>query len=237
MIVKTQAIIISSLKYGDTSRILKCYTREEGIQSLIAKGVYARRNRTNPMLSPLNMVELIYDNKGKSTLKIMKECRMQVHYVSIDNNQYKTAIALFLSEILNMVLREEEANPDLYDFVSSSLSFFDRKEEAYSDFHLWFLLQLSRYLGFYPQIKPGAAYFDLINGVSAREIPTGVYAETERMKLLEILSELNFFEQVTNRFNQSQRKMLLELLLKYYEIHLYDFRWPKSLEVLNVVFE
>jgi DNA repair protein RecO (recombination protein O) len=55
--------------------------------------------------------------------------------------------------------------------------------------------------------------------------------------LLEILSELNFFEQVTNRFNQSQRKMLLELLLKYYEIHLYDFRWPKSLEVLNVVFE
>lgn len=237
MIVKTRTIVISSIKYGDSSRILKCYTRSSGIRSFIAKGVYSKRNKTNPMFSPLNQLELIFDDKSKSALKHLRDCRMAVHYVSLTVNSQKTAIALFLSEVLNSVLKEEDSNPDLFDFICSSIEFFDQKENAYSDFHLWFLLNLSRFLGFYPNIEKSAVYFDLLNGISSAELPSGVYIEGENLKLFEKLISIDFFEQQSNAFNRSERKQLLETLLKYYEIQLSDFRWPKSVEVLNMVFE
>lgn len=237
MIVKTQAVIISAIKYGESSRILKIYTRCCGIRPFIAKGVYSKKNKTNPLFSPMNILEIIFDNKNKSQLLTLKESRLSKHYISIGNNQQKNAIILFLSEILNDVLNEEEANTDLFDFITTSIEFFDHKETASSDFHLWFLFQLTRYLGFYPQIDEGAVYFDLTNGVSSVDLPSGVYTDAENLELLKKLSRLNFFEQSSNLFNQSQRKSLLDILLRYYEIHLFDFRWPKSLEVLNVVFE
>lgn len=189
------------------------------------------------MFSPLNQLELIFDDKSNSSLKQLRDCRMAVHYVSLTGNSQKTAIALFLSEVLNSVLKEEDSNPDLFDFICSSIEFFDRKENAYSDFHLWFLLNLSRYLGFFPNFEKSAVYFDLLNGISSAELPSGVYIEGENLKLFEKLISIDFFEQQSNAFNRSERKQLLETLLKYYEIQLSDFRWPKSVEVLNMVFE
>lgn len=237
MIVKTQAIVVSSLKYGDSSRIIKCYTLSNGIKSFIAKGIYSKKNKTNPMFTPLNQLEIIFDDKNTAQLLTIRDCRLNLHYISIGHNQIKNAIVLFLSEILNLVLKEEDSNSELFDFISSSFVFFDRKETAYADFHLWFLLNLSHYLGFYPHFEKEMVYFDFSNGISSNEPPKEIYIEGDNLKLFEKLSEINFYEHPSNQFNQSQRKLLLDLLLKYYEIHLFNFRWPKSLEVLNTVFE
>lgn len=236
MIVKHEAIVISSIKYGDNARIVKCYTKESGIKSFIVKGVYSKKNKTNPMFVQLNKLELIFDDKTKSELFPLNNCRQLNHYLSLNTNQHKTAIVIFIAEILNSVLKEEEANPAMYDFISQSVNFFDEKQTAYADFHLWFLLNLSSYLGFYPNLEPDTSYFDLTNGVSSNELPSGVYTDGEKLELLKELYKPNFFEQQQNRYTREQRNSLLELLLRYYELHHSNFKWPKSLEVLNMVF-
>lgn len=237
MIVKTEAIVISSIKYGDTSRILKCYTRSSGIKSFIAKGVYSKRNKTNPMFLQLNQLEMIYEDRISHKLINLNNCRQLHHFLSIQGNREKTAITLFLSEILNMVLKEEEHNPQLFDFISSSFQLFDSKGSAYSDFHLWFLLNLTTYLGFYPNLKQDSGYFDLLNGVSTIELPSGIYITGEKLKLFNQLRQLCFSNQTENCFNQNQRKELIDLILRYYELHHPDFKWPKSLEVLQTIFD
>lgn len=236
MIVKNEAIVISSIKYGDNARIVKCYTKESGIKSFIVKGVYAKKNKTNPMFVQLNHLELIFNDRSKTELCLLSSCRQLNHYQSLNVHQHKTAIALFIAEILNSVLKEEEANTGLYDFICRSVDFFDQKEKAFSDFHLWFLMNLSAYLGFYPNLKEDSNYFDLTNGVSSAELPSGVYIDDEKLNLFKRLYCLNFFDQTENQFNREQRNILLDLLLRYYELHHTAFRWPRSLEVLNVVF-
>jgi len=237
MISQTPAIVISSLKYGDSSKILKCYTKAAGIKSFIAKGVYSKRNKTNPLFSPLNQIELIYDDKNTQNLDYFRSAGQSVFYRTLHLFPEKTAITLFLAEILNSVLHEEESNSHLFEFISSSLKKFDEKEFAYADFHLWFLIHLTKYLGFYPNLKPQFLYFDLTNGVSSEIQPSEIFISGNELNYFEKLISFDFFAQKENQFNQIQRKSLLEIILKYYGLHISDFRQPKSLNVLSVIFE
>lgn len=236
MIIQTPAIVISSIKYGDTSKIVKCYTKSSGIQSFIAKGVYSKKNKINPLISPLNQIELLLDDKNTKNIQYFKNAGQSVHYTSIHLLPQKTAIALFLSEILNSALQEEEANSGLFDFISSSFENFDKKETSYADFHLWFLINLTKYLGFYPNISSKSLFFDLMNGISTDSSPAESYISGEELTDLKTLISLQF-DQSQNQFNQTQRKSLLNILMDYYRLHISDFRQPKSLNVLAVVFE
>ncbi len=237
MIVKTRGIVLSSLKYGDSGKIIKVYTESSGLKSFIAKSVYSGKNKKNALFIPLNQIEIIFDDRNAHQLFYFKEISQIHHYISIYQSPAKTTIALFLTEILNSVLKEEEANPALFHFLKNSLIGFDQKETSYADFHLWFLINLTKYLGFYPNLKSGAKYFDLTNGVSSEEIPSEFYISESELQSFEKLVFLEFFQQNENNFNQLQRKSLLTTIIRYFELHISDFRHPKSLDVLNQVFE
>lgn len=235
--VKTPAIVLSSLKYGDSAKIIKLYTETSGLKSFISNSVYTKHNRKNAVFISLNQIEIIFEEKNHQNLLYFKEASHAFHYQSLYQNPTKTTIALFLTEILNSVLNEEESNPGLFQFIKNSLIEFDKKQAAFADFHLWFLINLTRYLGFYPNLENDAHYFDLTNGISTQEIPAGFYITGADLENFENLISLDFLNQTQTVFNQSQRNLLLSTLVRYYELHLADFRKPKSLDVLNSVFE
>lgn len=235
--IKTPAIVLSSLKYGDSAKIIKLYTETSGLKSFISNSVYTKHNRKNALFTSLNQIEIIFEDKNNQNLLYFKEVSHAFHYESLYQSPTKTTIALFLSEILNSVLNEEESNRPLFQFIKNSLIEFDKKQTAFADFHLWFLTNLTRYLGFYPNLENDAHYFDLTNGVSSQEIPSGFYITGTDLQNFEKLISLNFFNQSQTAFSQQQRNLLLSTLVRYYELHLADFRQPKSLEILNQIFD
>ncbi len=237
MLIKTSAIVLSSLKYGDSGKIVKLYTKSSGVQSFIIKSVYAKNNRKNSLLIPLNLLEVVFDDKSTPSLRHFKEINQNHHYQSLYHHPAKTSIVLFLAEILNTVLKEEESNTRLFQFIQNSFKELDHKQNAFADFHVWFLTNLTQFLGFYPHLENSSLYFDLTNGISTNEVPNGIFiSESDLLNFEKVLS-LEFFNQTDNQFNQNQRKSILSTLMKYYELHISDFRHPKSLDVLSVVFE
>lgn len=237
MQVQTSAIVISSLKYGDSGLIVKCYTQNSGIESFILKNAFSGRNKKSSVFLILNQIKLNYDQKKNSNLNYLKEADAETYYQSIYSNPIKTTITLFLGEILNSVLQEEETNIALYKFLSNSLNEFDSNKTNYADFHLWFLMNLTRFLGFFPNYSENYDFFDLTNGISTHDLSSGFVIEKEELILFKKLIDLNFNSAEISKFNQIQRKILLEILIRYYELHISDFRRPKSLEVLYSVFE
>ncbi len=237
MLVKTPAIVLSSIKYGDSGKIVKFFTQNHGLISCISKSIYVKKNRTNSLLFSFNFVELVYDEKPNQSLFFLKEINASKHFSSIHLQPEKTTIILFLTEILNSVLKEEEPHYALFEFLENSIFEFDQKKSGFSDFHLWFLMNLTKFLGFYPHFKKGFSFFDLDNGVSSNETPTGIYISDSDLLNFEKLISLDFQNQTQSQFNQIQRKSILSTLLKYFELHISDFRQPKSLEVLNQVFQ
>ena len=143
---------------------------------------------------------------------------------------------MFLAEILSAVLREEEQNEGLFNYIETALQYLDT-EEHYSNFHLLFLLKLTRYLGFQPeQLHINYPYFNLESGIF-EETPSSMYTMSgQNLTLLKQLLGINFDALPSIKINAKQRQEFLNMLLYYFELHLDGFKKPKSLQVLNDVF-
>lgn len=237
-IVETKGIILSSLKYGDTSLIIRCYTQNVGLKSFIAKGVFTKKKRNTSLYFPLAEIDLSFQSKSnEQQLVFLKSAQTAHYYETLHFHPIKSAIVFFLAEILNLVLKEESDNPELYFYIEHSLKEFDQKKDDFADFHLIFLMQLTHFLGFYPNLEnEESSLFDLENGFFTNSNSSINMLKADETALFKKLLEINFTEVSKNTFNQMQRALLLDILVKYYQIHTNNFKKPKSLQVLHELF-
>lgn len=238
MLSKTNSIVLSKLKYRDNDLIVKCYTQQRGVVSYLLRGVLkSKKGQTKTVyFQALSQLQIEEDYKPNQSLHFIKEVKFNYIYNSLHTNIFKGAIVLFLSEILSNVLKEEEKNEDLFNFIAASLQYLDT-EDQFSNFHLLFLLKLTRYLGFQPEnLNEEYPYFNLQSGIF-ETTNQGMYSVSgENLTLLKRLLGINFDALETIKINGKQRQGFLNILLKYFELHLGSFKKPKSLQVLTEVF-
>ena len=149
MLVTTEALFLSKTNYSETSLIVRCYTMTNGIKSYLIKGAKqeSARNKKSALFQPLHQLEITADHKNKSGLSIPKSIKISKPYQTIPYSIDKIAVVLFLSEVLSSALREEEENASLFHYLTSSLSWFDIQDDV-ANFHIFFLLSLTKHLGF-----------------------------------------------------------------------------------------
>lgn len=236
MLVKTKAIVISSLKYQEKSLIVKCFTLSDGIKSYFVPNAFSgkRNQQKNAFFQPLTILGIEAYHKNKGTLERFKEVRIEVPFQTIPQDIYKTTITLFLSDVLHHALKEDGKNETLFTFLETALTWLDTHQEI-SNFHLITLLQLTRYLGFYPQTNSERPFFEMTEGVFVPFKSLTCLSE-EETNWFKKLVELKFSDE-QKLFSGKQRKMLLKILLDYYTLNIEGFQKPKSLEVLKEVFE
>lgn len=238
MQVTTKAIVFSALKYGDTSLIVKAYTASDGIKSYLLRGVLASKKGKlkSAYFQPLTQLEIVANHKNKGTLETLKEAKVFYHYQTLYADMAKNAMTLFLAELLGNSIREEERNEDMFDFLEASLQWLDMNKDV-ANFHLYFMLSLTRFLGFYPDVyqidKP---YFDLLEGEFVATESLNPILRGENIYHFKTLLGTNFDAMHTVKMKKSSRQELLKSLIMYFELHLQGFRKPKSLAVLNEVF-
>lgn len=236
--IKTKAIVISSLKYQETSLIVKCYTQETGMQSYLLKGIL--KNNKNGLKSayfqPLMQLDMIASCRKKGALEYIKEVKINYHYQRMYVDMVKNAVAFFLSEISYAILTEEYKDEQLFTFFEKYLQWYDNSALS-ANFHLKFLIDLTQFLGFFPDMLSSRNhYFDVEEGIFVQE-QNGHYlldkVNTEIFKAF-IFRELNEID--TIYLHREQRNKLLEAILKYYQWHLPNFHIPKSWEILRTIF-
>jgi len=236
MIVKTKAIVLKAIKFKDTSLIIKCYT-EQGIKSYILKGVLAAKKgkiRT-AYFQPLNLLEIVGNHNNKGSLNTIREVRLSYAYTAISKDIVKQSLVLFLSEVLNFALQEEEKNQPLFDFLFNSFQHLDIQKNV-GNFHLLFLINLSKYLGFYPyKQNSNRFFFNLQEGVFQDKVsPTSITGS--KLNLFKSLLGTDFDAMQKLKLNKEERQDLLDILISYFELHLSGFRKLNSISVLQTVF-
>ena len=126
---------------------------------------------------------------------------------------------MFLNEMLNKSVREQSHAQELFDFLFSALVTLDRQETGYENSHLIFLLKLSRFLGFEPQL--------------IEEVLQGRLADAKEEYLLAQLLKADFDDLLT--MTATHRRNLLDLLLRFYATHIDNLGEIKSVQVLREV--
>lgn len=237
MLVKTKAIVISAIKYGEADLIAKLYTESDGLKSYLLRGVLKSRKgklRT-AMFQPATQLEIEANHKNKGNLENIRDAKVLHPYVSLHTDFSKTGIVMFLSELLKGAIQEEEANPALFAYLEHAFLWLDHHDKV-ANFHLLFMLKLTRFLGFYPdENHEELSYFNLETGMF-QAYEEHYCIEGQPLLLLKDLLETSFETLAALKLNKERRTSFLETLLLYYDLHLQGFRRPRSLEVLSSLF-
>jgi DNA repair protein RecO (recombination protein O) len=239
MLEKTSGILLHTTNYSDSSLIVKAYTSRFGLQSYMISGVRGKRSKNKASIfQPMTIVELVASGSDKNKLKRITEISVQHPYSSIPYDIIKSTIALFLNEVLFRSLKEEEQDEALYEYLRNALLILDLRAESSANFHVYLMLQLTRFLGFYPQGNYSAAqpYFDLREGSFVASKPAHALSlDQEDSAILDSVLRSGFGELHLLSLDRSQRKKLLRNLILFYRLHIPSFGEMRSPEVLEEV--
>jgi len=233
MLIKTRAIALHSVKYAESSIIAWLYTEKFGRQSYIINSVRTKKpSFPASFFLPLTLLEIdMYYKPGRDIQRI-KEMVCLLHFHSIPFHVVKSTIALFISEVLFKTLKEEEANPALFDFFMNAIQLLDIKDEGIQNFHLAFLLQYMKFLGIYP-FQPE------LSGVKDYQPvfilpPDAKDSEKEGFEQL-VHSSLAQLEII--RISNKTRSFLLDRIMEFYMYHLDQIAGIRSIKILKEVFQ
>ena len=222
MLTKTQAIVLHSLKYGETRLIVDMFTRSQGRQSFIVSIPKSVKGKIKKQLfQPLTLLEIESDLRPKLQLQKLSDVRLASPFSSIPFDPNKLSISLFIAEFLYYALRSEQHNEPLFDYIVNSIQWLDAQTDRFANFHLVFLMRLSRFLGFYPNLEP--VHRDFLHPQEAEKI--------------QLMMRMDFPTMHLFRMSHQERNRLLEVSLIYYRLHIPDFPELKSVSVLQELYQ
>jgi DNA repair protein RecO (recombination protein O) len=239
MIVATKAIVFSAIKYSEADLIVTCFTEKEGIKSYLLRRILKSKSGKlkASQFQLLTQLDLVAYHKNKGSLESIREAKVIYPYQTLHTNVVKTGMIMFLAEMLKNCIKEEEPNQGLFEYLENVLYWLDCHEEI-ANFHILFLLKLSAHLGFQPDnSKLDAEYFNLIDGCFQQN-ETGIYCEKGQVvEDFKRFFGINFDAISAIKISKTSRLDVLNLLLNYYQLHLQDYKKPRSLLVLNQLFQ
>ena len=219
MVEKTRGIVLHTLRYADQKVIVTMFTEQHGAVSFMVRMPGSRRSvMQNVLLSPLSILEVDMDYQESAHLQRLLDVRVYEPYSSLPYHPMKQTIALFLGEFLYYALREEQTNTALYAYLMNSLLWLDNRHERYANFPVTFLIRLSRFLGFWPDIE------------EARKV---ILKEEE--PFVPFVLRMDFPTMHLFRFSREQRARLMQVLNDYYRLHVPHFPELRSMAILREV--
>lgn len=241
MLQHTTGIVLHTLKYNDTTNIVDMYTRQNGRASFLVPLPRSRKSAVKAVLfQPLSLIEFEADFRPKASLYRVREAKSLYPFRSLPYDPYKSAISMFLAEFLYRSLREEVENEPLFAYLEYSIRWLDECGRGFANFHLVFLMRLSRFLGLYPNTDDYSegSFFDLQNACFTSVQPVhGAFLNPEEASRIRLLLRMNYDTMHLFAMSRTERNRCLTVVNDYYRLHLPDFPVLKSLQILKELFD
>ncbi|MCA1757883.1 MAG: DNA repair protein RecO [Bacteroidales bacterium] len=242
MIVKTEGIVLRTIKHSDSGIIAHILTRDRGRLSFMVRGIHSKKGKTpGVFFQPLQLLELEIMVKEGRDLNSIREVSSAHNFTSLPYDPYKSSIALFISEVLSRSVQEEEPDPPLYSFIRSTITDLDQTSGNISNFHIAFMVTLATYLGIAPSAasltKEAPAYFDMNSGSFCQSPPMhGFYLQQRHAGILQRFMLTTPSASTEIKLNGKERSEFLGSVLTFFSIHLPGMKNIRSLEVMSQLF-
>lgn len=199
------------VRHSDQTVVAHLFTRAYGMVPFVVKRPSGGRAGGHAaMLSLLTQLSIECHAPVDGCIQRLSGAEIDEPYVSLPFSMHKTAMSMFLADVLWHALRHEQASDSLYEFVSLSLRWLDGADDGYANFHIVFLLQLTRYMGYDPRMLPEAG-------------------ELQMDKLM----RHNYRTMRLLQLNGRQRSHFLHRLVDFYRQNVPGFPELKSMEILE----
>jgi DNA repair protein RecO (recombination protein O) len=236
LIYQTRAIVLRTVKYGETSLIVDMYTEQKGHQTFIINSVRKARAVTPASsLQLLSLVELVAYHQDHRKIHRIKEARLEYPWQSIPFDMRKSAVITCLAEMCSKCITTADPHPELFAFLHDTLIQYDTPGPFDRDFLIRFLVSLTHYLGFGMEMPAGEAevkYFDLQEGHFVLFKPHHDYVMTIE-DMIELKAIVQSGTGTKADVAHEVRKRLVDQLILYYQLHVESLREVHSLKILR----
>lgn len=240
MIDKMRAIVLRTVKYGESQMIVDFFTETYGRLSFLVR---LPKSSTGKMkrqyFQPMMILNIEFDYRPKRELQQLKNVSISYPYTSLPFSPVKISLSLFLAEFLSGVTRYEQGNSPLFEFIYNSFVWLDRSTKSIANFHILFLLRLSLFLGFEPDIASYSEHslFDLCEGCFVSHVPVHPHflSDADSFNLVQ-LYRLSYKTMHLYLMTRQERYHCVEVIVEYYRLHVPNFPEIKSLSVLKDLF-
>ena len=240
MLETTKGIYLHHVPYTDTSVIARIYTEKFGQQTYLVQGVHSKKSGIKiNFFQPLFPLDLEVWHKTGRNLQKIKSIKLASPLLTIPCDVKRSSQAFFISEILMKVLKEEEANPELFRYLSEAINILDSENDGIANFLVVFLFRLTQHLGIFPRLPDKQKYrlFDLESGYFTNIEPySHSFMDEETTTLFTTLFHTKITEIGNLPLKNKHRSILLEKLIEYYRIHLDMNGEIRSFKVLKEIF-
>lgn len=242
MIENFTGIVLRTLKYNDNLMIADIFTETRGRLSFLVPVSRSKSSKVRSVLfQPLSMLSFNAPYRQGGKMVRLSEVRPYILYSSIPYEPCKSAVALYLAEFLTRALHEESDNSAVFAFLEYSLSWFDAAVDNFANFHLLFLMRLTRFLGIAPNLESaanGKGYFDLAAGcfVGVQPVHGNYLTATQAADFFSLLS-CDYDDVSRFAMSRKLRGEFLDVIQRYYRLHIPDFPELRSADVLKELFD
>ena len=240
MLLKTKGLVLNTINYNDKYNLVPIFTESYGPVTYMVSKAKTRGNKVpKSLFSPLAVLDMEVEHQPSRDIQRIREASPYTHLNGIAADMGKTAMAFFISEFLSRVLKESGENKYLFDYLYQSVSILDMSDRSIANYHLVFMLKLTNFMGFYPNLEEYGTndYFDMINGefVAHQPMHRHFLGRGDSLALAR-LARITFENMHRFAFSRNERVNIINKMLDYYRLHLYDFPVLKSLDVLHELF-
>jgi len=239
MLHKVRGIVLKTTNYSESSVVAQIFTDKFGMQSYLINGVKKPKAKIKMnMLQSLHLLDLVVYHKAGTTMQRVSELRPSPVFKTIPYDVVKSSIIIFLNEVLYKSIRQQSNDDSLFDYIYNAIAWFDETDDVNPNFHLSFLLKLTRFLGFSPNEdrRKDQNYFDLQEGEFVSRVP--VHANylilDDALKFI-TLFKLPLDKIAELKISTVERRFLLDKILVFYTLHTASFGEVQSHKILEML--
>jgi DNA repair protein RecO (recombination protein O) len=223
MFTSSEAIVLQLIPHKEYSAVVKLFTRQNGLASCWINSIHSKSSgiRTG-ILQPLTVVNVILDQRKHQNLPVIKELQLSVPMSSIPSTIEKSAIAIFIAELLSRCFKENQTEHSMYDFIQHAILILENTTEKCANFHILFMLRLAELLGIFPKgaYSSSTPFLSLEDGVYCGNPPMHKpFIFPAECEWLSKLSFLHITEFAIFKIPAASRVKILHGLIEYFEIH------------------
>ena len=171
-ILQTEAIVLKTFDFRETSLIAHFFTKDHGRINGILKGIRKDPRKFASTLEPFSSNEIVFYQSRNSGLQLVSQCDLKDNFNSLRNNLESITSAYYLVDLLKQLMPEEEKNTAVYELAVSALKQMELSNEPRKVSRV-FIIKFLKLIGFRPRLEAcvicnkdvlGEAYFNARRG-------------------------------------------------------------------------
>lgn len=250
MIKKAEAIVLKTLNYGDTSKIITLYSKESGRLKLIAKGVRSPKSKARGLFQPTRHLQVIYYSKPGAGLQIFKAGELINGFFGLGNDFDRLTLAQVIVELLDRSVEDEAPHPELFQLLTTTLSRLADPGITAAETYWFFHLHLLRELGFRPHVEHCSLCRNPLNdggsqGISSSHLECvnchqsgqdSIFVSGTVLQVIQTILASRGGRCENLELSVKERRSLWAFLWRYTFYHIESTRGMRSLKVLRQLY-